>query len=238
MLSASVLCLGLAGFWQGLSRGGEQVLRRSQIATQALPPVGDALADGLAALQVMPAMTNDMATVRAMVATQVEEFRAGKWEFHAVRFVEQLDQLHVDTVSNVVAKIETEVVSRVPVSADGLYRRLLHSASEILGKTLVNEKIESELQEQLPAEARRVGNPETIARSELSGFFVQEVLIPALMHPIRSLVRTNILLCVCLTAAVIALPLICFRLTCGRVKTPSAGATPPPLNRSRIEKRI
>lgn len=29
MLSVSVLCLGLAGFWQGLSRGGEQVLRRS-----------------------------------------------------------------------------------------------------------------------------------------------------------------------------------------------------------------
>lgn len=244
-VAACLICAGLWGFWKGVVQGGEQVVRKSQLATEVFPEIGNAVADGVAALQVLLAETNATEPSKGNVTNRVAEFRAGTWEVNAPEFVRQLDRVESTTVSNLVAALEREAVARTPMLRTGLPNQALHQVLSAFGSAVLQKKLDSELKrlgvdtayhalrDQLVSEAARQGDPHTIGRHEISAFIVNEAIIPAIMKPIRSFAggQATLMLVLALVCAVV--PPLGFTLTCGRVKPPQQPITPD-LNRSRV----
>src|SRR5262245_55294944 len=86
----SAVLFGLAGVWSGAIAGTERVLLKSQLATDVFPKVGEAIADGMAWVQIRATSGNN---TNQEVSLRLDEFRAGKWELHAGQFLQQLDDL-------------------------------------------------------------------------------------------------------------------------------------------------
>lgn len=234
-------CLALAGFWHGLVRGGETVLRESQLATKVFPLAGDALAD--AAVSVQVALDRSAATKTTNDPTDqvLKAFADGRWELDAVAFSAQLDEFRSGMVSNVLLSVERSAVTNVPALAAGFNRSLLRLGLGLLGNALVENELSSGLasigvdqlqraiRERLPVVAARSGPPTTVTRGELSAFFVQEALVPMLMVPLKAFANANILGCLLAALVAVVVPPLLFFVTLGRIKrapTPEDASSP------------
>lgn len=231
--------LALAGFWKGVASGGEQVLRKSQLATGVFPLAGDALADALVSLQTRLESDQTDAGTNGVAAARLEDFKAGRHEFDAARFSGQIDHLRDGAVSNILRHAELRAAEATPLLADGLGRVVLGLGLRTLGGALVGDDMDTglrrfglaglqeALREDLPALAKKTGHPDTVTRPELSAFLVQEAVVPVLLLPVRTFVKTNIWLNVILAGASLLLPIVFFRCTCGLVKAPVRHEAPP-----------
>lgn len=241
-----ISCVGLvatAGFFIGVIRGSEHVLLNSQLATKVFPLVSDALADGVAGVQVYLSNTNATARTDMDMTAQIETFRRGEWEVNVPELHRQLDQLQAGAVSNLVAEVETRLVASSPQLQNGLPNTLLHHSLRFIGTVLVQRKVNSELKrtklddfyhavrDRLVSAARLQGNPDTMGRQELSTFLVKEVVVPSVMKPIRIFAGNQVKMFLFLAFLSLVIPATIFELTCGRVKTaadvtklPKAGA--------------
>lgn len=221
---------GTAGFFVGVIRGSEVVLLNSQLATKVFPVVSDALADGLAGAQVYLSDTNDLVRSGTNVFARVESFRRGEWEVDAPLLLRQLDGLQSGAVTNLMGEIEARLVAGSAQLQSGLPNKLLHYTLQLIGKTLVERKLGSELKrvnlddfyrvvrDRLVEEARRNGNPDTISRKDLSAFVVREVVVPSVLKPVRVFAGGQVKLFLFLAFLTLVVPALLFELTCGRVK--------------------
>ncbi len=236
-----ITCAGLvggAGFFVGVIRGSERVMLHSQLATKVFPEVGDALADGMAAVQIYLSETNTAARSGTNISLRLETFRSGAWEVNAPEFLRQLDNLQAGAVSNVVADIEQKITSNSPSLQSGLPNQLLHHSLRLFGTMVVERKINSQLHraklddfyhafgDRLVAEARKHGAPDTIGHRELSAFLVTEAVVPGVMKPIRMFAGNQAKMLLFLAALGAVLPAAVFRFTCGRVQ-PAPAPTQP-----------
>lgn len=241
-----ISCVGLvatAGFLIGVIRGSEHVLLNSQLATKVFPLVSDALADGVAGVQVYLSNTNAAARTNMNITAQIETFRRGEWEVNVPELHRQLDQLQAGAVSNLVAEAETRLVASSPQLQSGLPNTVLHHSLRFIGTVLVQRKVNSELKrtklddfyhavrDRLVSAARLQGNPDTMGRQELSTFLVKEVVVPSVMKPIRIFAGNQVKMFLFLAFLSLVIPATIFELTCGRVKVaadvtklPQAGA--------------
>jgi len=239
-------CAGLvatAGFFVGVIRGSEHVMLNSQLATKVFPLVSDALADGVAGVQVYLSDTNTAARSNTNIAARIESFRHGEWEVNVPELHGQLDQLGSGATSNLVAEVEVRLVASSPQLQSGLPNKLLHHSLRFIGTVLVQRKLNSELKrthlddfyhavrDRLVSAARAQGGPDTIGRQELSTFLVKEVVVPSVMKPIRIFAGGQVKMFLFLAFLSLVIPVTLFELTCGRVKAaaevaklPQAGA--------------
>ena len=229
---------GLAGFWQGAIYGTERVLTQSQLATSVFPEIGNTIADGMAWIQLRA--TSNRATNDSALTAELEEFRAGKWELHATRFLQELDDFHEATVTNFVAQLEQSALERAPQLKGGLGEQLLHGLLSGLGRRLVEHKLTGELKNygadrvyktirtQLSAEAAKAGAPETISRPEISAFLVRDGIVPGILQPVRFTARAQQLPLLLLGLLVLCAPPICFRLAQKRLAQSNPTVPPPP----------
>jgi hypothetical protein len=192
---------GSLGFLEGTRRGSEVVLTKSQIGTDLLPKIGDAVASGLGWLQVFSTQSNELAQAEGGVLEGMAAFQAGKWELDAARVEQQMDALTAATISNVVVYVEKTAAEQAPQLQDGLGKELFRQVLNAFTAALVPERIDGELKrlgatriyrairENLVVEAARQGNPATISHRELSTFVVNEGVLPAILNPLRAFVR-------------------------------------------------
>ena len=237
-----VLAAG-AGLCKGVSQGADEVLHKSQLATKVFPVVGNAIADGLAGLQTYAGQTNSTETTRSNVVARIEAFRTGEWELDVPLLQRQLEELSASAVSNIVVKIETNLVARSPQLQSGLPGALFHHALQFGTTYLVERKVHSELKNRkldtffdkakntLLAVARSSGNPDTITYPELSEFAVQEVVAPSVMFPIRVALKQQAIAFLLCTVLAAILPALAFRFTLGLIKAKAAQpvGVPPPV---------
>jgi hypothetical protein len=222
----SAVFFSVAGFWSGAIHGCERVLTKSQLGTGAFPLIADAIADGMAWVQIRAELPSDADT--NAVAAKLELFRQGQWELNAARFQGQLDQIREETVTGLIAQLEQSALARTPQLKAGVTEELLHQFLTGLGRLMVEKKAASDLKNwgadrvysairnQLAAEAAKTGNASTIARRELSAFLVREGIVPSIMKPIRQTGRAQQLMCIGLAALAIVVPPCCIRLASGR----------------------
>lgn len=211
-----------AGGWLGLLFGAEVILRHSQIGTQALPAVGDWMADGLAALhlELAPRVPTNSSPDRRLT---LEGFRTNGWELDVPEFQRRIGHIPEAIATNLTARLQGRIAMQSPVLASGLNNRLAIGLANRLAVALAESKAESELSRigvlslyravrtGLPRAAAQAGKPDTISRSELSAHLVREGVVPTLMAPVRSFAWTNIALFSALAIAVTALPPILLR---------------------------
>jgi len=230
----SVVCVtafaGAAGFCKGLVQGSEQVLRHSQLATKVFPPVGDALADVVGGFQLYASVSNPPSVTDSNFMARVADFQAGGWEVNVPQLNRQLDELPAGVASNLVSKIESNIVARTPMLQSGLPNTLLHHVLGYGWKFAVARKVEGELRDhkldtcyqtaraRLLSAAQQAGDPATISRGELSAFLVQEAVVPSVMVPVRIFLIQNVALFGMLGGLSLVLPAVLFRLTCGWVR--------------------
>lgn len=238
-LVLSAILFGLAGLWSGAIDGSERVLSRSQLATDVFPKIADAIADAMAWVQVQPqfsGMTNEVE-----LSSELDEFRARKWELHAAQFLQQLDSIKEDAITNLVAKVEQSAFERAPKLKGGLSETLLHQFLHGLGRLVVEKKVASELKgwgvdriyhailQDLETEAAKAGNPDTITRNEISALLVREGIVPGILKPIRSTARAQQLPLVAIAIMAMVVPPVCIRLARSRFGgTTQSAPTPPP----------
>ena len=221
--------IGSAGFCKGIIRGSEHVVLKSQLATKVFPKLGDALADGVAAVQTYLSDTNAASRSETNITAKIDEFRNGTWEVNAPVFVRQMDEIQSGAVSNIVFDIEKQIVVSTPQLKSGLQNKLLHQTLRTFGAVLVQRKMESELKqlelddlyhalrERLVSEARKQGDPNTISHPQLSAFFVKEAIVPSTIKPIRIFVGNQAMLFLLLASLSPVLPALVFRFTCKRI---------------------
>jgi hypothetical protein len=231
-------CGGVIGFWHGAIRGTEKVLTKSQLATEILPPLGDAIADGMAWVQICA--TSDT-TNNEEIAGKLNAFRAGKWELHATQLLDQLDALQAQAITNVLAKIEASALERAPQFKGGLGEKLLHALLQNLGGQLLEKKIEGSLKqyaggriyftirEQLPRAAVQAGDPNTLARPEISTLIVHDGIVPGLIKPLRSLAHAQQILLAGSALFILIVPPFGVSLARNRLgRSATSKVTPPP----------
>lgn len=239
MVLVSASLFGVAGFWSGAIQGSERVLSKSQLATGVFPKIAEVIADGMAWVQVRATQPESASTNE--VNLKLDEFRAGKWELHSAQFLTQLDELKEDAITNALVRLEQSALQRTPQLKGGLSEKLLHQLLSELGRLLVEKKVSSELKgwgadrvyfairEQLKIEAGKSGHPDTISRSEVSTFLVQEGIVPGIMKPIRATARSQQLPLVAIAVMVLVVPPLCLRLARSRFGGPTpTNAAPPP----------
>ena len=217
-----VLALGAAGFWAGVVSGSEQVLRKSQLGTDLFPRIAEAMADGMAWLQIRARQSKD--DTEREVAAKLEEFRAGQWELDAPQFLEHFDDFRETAFKEYVVKLEESALQRAPKLRGSLSEKLLHELLHGLATLLAQKQLGHELEkwgvgrtfrairEQLVSEAARRGEPNTISRRELSVFIVMEGMVPGILGPIRSFCRAQQLGCLLIAGITVFLPAAALRL--------------------------
>ncbi|HEX5221719.1 MAG TPA: hypothetical protein VFZ59_19295 [Verrucomicrobiae bacterium] len=230
----SAILFSLIGFWSGAIAGTERVLLKSQLATEVFPKVGEVIADGMAWVQIRASSANN-----TNQELKLEEFRAGKWELHAGNFLQQLDDLKSDSITNALVWLEQSALENTPQLKGGLGEKILHETLNGLGRVLVEKKVASELnnygvdriyfavREQLKNEAGKSGHPQTIGRAEISVFLIRDGIVPGILKPVRSTARSQQLPLLGIALMALIVPPLCIRLARGRF----AGATqmqPPP----------
>ena len=136
----SAILFSLVGFWSGAIAGTERVLLKSQLATDVFPRVGEVIADGMAWVQIRASSANN-----TNQELKLDEFRAGKWELHAGQFLQQLDDLKGDSITNAIAWLEQSALENTPQLKGGLGEKILHETLNGLGRVLVEKKVASEL---------------------------------------------------------------------------------------------
>jgi hypothetical protein len=193
----------------------------------------------LAGLQTYVGQTDSTETTRSNVVARIEAFRTGEWELDVLLLQRQLEELSASAVSNIVTKLETNLVARSSQLQSGLPGVLFHHALEFGTRHLVERKLHSELkdrnldmffdqaQTKMLAVARSSGNPDTISYLELSEFAVQEVVAPSVMFPIRVALKQQAIILLLCTALAAILPTLVFRFTFGLIKPKLAPAVPP-----------
>lgn len=235
----SAIFFAMAGFWSGAISGTERVLTKSQLATDVFPRIGEAVADGMAWVQIRASSANDT----NQFSLRLDEFRAGKWELHASQFLEQLDDLKGDSITNAVTWLEQSALEHTPQLKGGLGEKLLHETLNGLGRLLVEKKVTSELKnygvdriyfairEQLKTEAGRSGDPQTIARGEITVFLIRDGIVPGVMKPVCSTARSQQLPLVGIALMILIVPPLCVRLARSRFggSTQASIAVPPPI---------
>ncbi len=233
----AMVLFGLVGFWNGAIHGSERVLSKSQLATDVFPKIADAVADGMAWVQIRASASGN--TNSAEASLKLNEFQAEQWELHAAQFLKQLDGFRDEGVANLIATLESSALERTPQLKGGIGEKLLHQLLSGLGRLIVERKVSSELKkhgadriyfairEQLTAEAAKAGNPDTIAHREISTFIVREGIVPGIMKPIRSTARTQQLLLVGIAALVMVAPPLGVRLGRSRFGGGAKPDTPP-----------
>lgn len=253
-VTACIGLIGSAGFFLGTIRGSEHVMLKSQLGTKVFPLVGDALADGIAGVQVYLANTNSASGSNLTV--QVDGFHRGDWEVDAPKFLHQLDELSAGAASNLIVEVETRLVANRPQLQSGLPNTILHHTLRLLGTVIVEGKIHSQLKrshlddfyhgvrDHLVAEAREHGHPETINHPELSAFLIKEVIVPSVMKPIRMFAGSQANMFFLFAILSIVIPPTIFKFTCGRVKPPTppeppqlGAPQPPPLAPPIVDQR-
>ena len=234
----SALFFGLVGFWHGAIKGGECLLTQSQLAAEVLPQLADAVADGMACVQIYN--LSGLAS-SADLSLKLEEFRAGKWELNAPQFLEQFDALQPAAVADLGARLEASALEANPQLKGGVGEKKLHALLQGMGRAVAEKKISSELKKydvdqlysnlrkQLLREALKTGDPDTLSHAELSAFLLREGLAPGLLKPVRVFARSQQRLLVMVALLGLVLPPLGLRLLRNRLggSRPSAFPTPP-----------
>jgi hypothetical protein len=228
--------IGMAGFWHGVFCGSKQVLAKSQIATELLPVVGDAVAEGVVVLDEMMTFENGLspdAIQRALQSVEFKEkvrsFRVGEREWDVTVFLGRMDRFGAEKLPQFVDETLDGLLNRYPSLKGGLGEQILRPVLTALVRRLVSDKldplagVDKKLQksngivifnrQRLLAEAARAGNPATISHRELSLFVIQGGLVPAILKPIHSMARTQQIIMIVLSILIVSIPAVVFRLT-------------------------
>jgi len=234
----SAIFFSLAGFWSGAIAGTERVLLKGQLATDVFPKVGEAIADGMAWVQIRASSVDE---TNQEFALKLEEFRAGKWELDVRQFLRQLDDLKGDSITNAIVWLERSALEQTPQLKDGLGEKILHETLNGLGQLLVEKKVTSELKnygvdriyfavrEQLKTEAAKSGDPQMIGRSEISVFLIRDGIVPGILQPVRSTARSQQLPLVGIALMILIVPPLTVRLARSRFGTSTHAGIPPPI---------
>jgi len=233
----SAIFFSLVGFWSGAIAGTERVLLKSRLATDVFPKVGEAIADGMAWVQIRASSAN---STNEAFASKLDEFRAGKWELNAGQFLQQLDDLKGDSITNVIGWLEQSALEQTPQLKGGLGEKILHETLDGLGRLLVEKKVTSELKnygvdriyfavrEQLKTEASKTGDPETIARGEIAIFLIRDGIVPGILRPVRSTARSQQLPLIGIALMILVVPPLCVRLARSRFAGSTSASVPAP----------
>jgi hypothetical protein len=242
----STVLFAMAGFWSGALSGSERVLSKSQLATDVFPKIADVIAEGMAWIQVRATQPENISTNE--MTLKLDAFRAGKWELHAEQFQTQLDEFRNDSIVDGINWLERTALERTPKLRGGLGEKLLHKFLHGLGRLLVEKKANSQLKswgtdrvysairEQLIAEARKAGDPETISHRDASAFIVHQGIVPGLMKPVRTTARAQQLPLLGIALMAMVVPPACVRLARSRFgqqtrQSPASSLDRPPTTR-------
>ena len=229
-VALSTVFFSLAGFWSGAIAGTERVLLKGQLATDVFPRIGEVIADGMAWVQIRSSVA-----ASANHEMKLDEFRAGQWELHAGQFLQQLDDLKGDSITNALVWLEQSALQNTPQLKGGPGEQILHEIFNGLGRVLVEKKVGSELnnygvdriyfavREQLRTEAAKSGNPHTITRQEISVFLIRDGIVPGILKPVRSTARSQQVPLIGIALIILIVPPLCVRLARSRFASP----TPP-----------
>jgi hypothetical protein len=233
---------GVAGVAEGVPRGSERVLRRGPLATDLLPAVGAACADVTLVVHVAARTVSAgervgwrerLGSKWQLPRRELERFRKGEEELNVTQFIEQLDRGAAHLSDFTTATLKEEIAARyaglrggtgekligfiVPKVMDRLVRRELRDRTEHYGA--------DQFLNVLKADAARQGDPQTISYEQLGATFVEHLVVPALLTPIRVTARETEASMLVIGLIVVLLPVAVFRVA-ERIRRRGQSAAP------------
>jgi hypothetical protein len=181
----------LMGCWEGSLRGYERVVSESQLRTEGLRRVSEAVAVGL--------YLTDMSLQERTPAEK--EFLEGRCDFDPVGLLNRLDRAEREAIRRRLPELTEAVRKKVPMPESALLDALMGKLFEAVILRAVHAEIGGRLKDfgadidrflrTLPEAARPGGDPARLSFEEARIHFEETVLIPVLLTPARAFVRSQ-----------------------------------------------
>lgn len=214
------------GFFQGVLRGAEYVLREGPLATRVFPVVGNAGAEILLCIHVVVRKLPDAASrleLPELPKEELESFRNGRLELNVTELRGSVESAAHRSTDQFLASLHDRILEQYPALKGGLGEKALNLMITEVGRRFLVQKAQTQLTRvglgygaegffrDLAALAARQGDPNTVSRQELAAFFVEKVVVGGALLQVRAHVRSQQFLLLGIGAAVILIPVLVFR---------------------------
>jgi hypothetical protein len=218
MLLLCPILLGAAGCAQGQYRAAEIAVRDTQIGTKLLPQVGAFGADLLAALYVnAPKVGQGEGLDEVWPQAELERFRKGQWQLDTDDLPVRVGKLTEKATGSLSGQLKAAALKAMPDWKGGLGEKALDwslpalvRGAEGKGREQLDKLGVRPFLDDLKTAARASGGKMT--HEQLTTFMTQQVLVPAMLRPIRDVVRGTQTAMLIGSALVLLLPVGFFRL--------------------------
>ncbi|MHB9130356.1 MAG: hypothetical protein ACYDBB_04585 [Armatimonadota bacterium] len=225
-VAVAVICGGITGFQEGIWRAVQRVALQGKMSEQLQPQIGQYGAMLIAGVYVGCPQGGKQCTEEELKG-KVKSFTTGAWELDVPEFNRRLLNTPANTANVLIESATKDTRLRCPELQDTKASRMALWFLGKLGESMLpgeaeeahDSLVDNELGKlcrkiirEMPAEAAKHGDPNTISYAEVSAFIGRKGMVSAIIKPIRAMVRSqqygNALFFLC----TLALPVIGFRI--------------------------
>jgi hypothetical protein len=240
MLLVCPLLFAAAGFFEGVLRGSEMLLREGPLATRVFPVLGNAGADAFMAIHLLARKLPDAVTWTEFPALSSDEFNAfrqGRTELDIADLRANIEAVADRSTDRLLASLRERILEQYPSLKGRVGERVVELMVNGGGRWLLIRQARTRLAQaglgqpaelfcsDLESAAVRQGDPRTISHRELSAFLVEKVIVGGTLWQIRAHVRSQQMLLLGVFAVILLLPVLFFR-TAEFIRRKRAGRTP------------
>lgn len=208
-VGSAVACGGIIGFYDGAWRGVQQVAVQGDFGTRLMPRVGGYGAQLIAGVYSLYPSVGDSKRPdmsHQEMRKQMASFADGKWEIDIYRMQERVSNTPKYVIDAAIRDLLHDSRIRYPAAKDAASQKILYWFLQRVGEGIlpaeVNQfsdavsessvvKYTRKILRDLPAEAAKTGNPQTIGYNHLSAYLARESMQPFFVKPARSIARAH-----------------------------------------------
>ncbi|MHB0999442.1 MAG: hypothetical protein ACYC27_09370 [Armatimonadota bacterium] len=209
MVGCTIVCGTMIGFYDGVWRGVQKVAVQGDLGTQVMPRVDGYGAQFIAGVYSMcPSVdgTENPVITQKEMQQQMASFADGKWEIDVSQMQSRVSSIHKHTIDSAIQYLLHDSRIRYPEKKDTVSDKILYWFLQRIGEGMLPAKVKEvkntvqdsnmakftrKLLRDLPSEAAKNGNPQTIGYMDLSAYLARKSMQPLIIIPVRGFARTH-----------------------------------------------
>ncbi|MHB1457431.1 MAG: hypothetical protein ACYC0V_11010 [Armatimonadota bacterium] len=227
---SAFVCGGLIGFYDGAWRGVQQVAVQGDFGTRLMPTIsgyGAQLIAGVYSLYLVVEEGKSSRNTEHEIRKKMITFAHGEWEIDVYQMQERISNTPKYLIDAAIRDLLIESRIRDPAPESSATQKILLWFLQRVGEGILPAEVNQfsdavqesslvrytrKILRDLPSEAAKTGNPQTIGYNHLSVYLARESMQPFFVKPIRGIARAHQVGVVIWLLFTLAVPVGAFRL--------------------------